>query len=208
MDDGVRSAARARLRIGFWLVLAGAFFGLLGIVAPSELWDRPTPPLDGDESAAIIDHWNSTLLVGLSVLGCVALAFLAWEMQRGWMWPICIVGLLAALMGTGLAISSEEWTRPGPGAWFMLAAGVLLFVGGLTLTLVLRSLRIEAAVEAKVKEQVGADVLPAPMAELPPEGWYADPKDPTGSRWWDGGKWTDARRSGATNATQSAPPVG
>lgn len=30
-----------------------------------------------------------------------------------------------------------------------------------------------------------------PRSPLAPAGWYADPTQPTPSRYWDGGKWTD-----------------
>ncbi|MCV7298060.1 DUF2510 domain-containing protein [Mycobacterium barrassiae] len=29
-----------------------------------------------------------------------------------------------------------------------------------------------------------------PTTELPPAGWYVDPKDPHYWRWWDGANWT------------------
>ncbi len=33
----------------------------------------------------------------------------------------------------------------------------------------------------------------------PPAGWYADPSDPSGQRWWDGQRWTEtAAKSQAT----------
>ena len=44
-----------------------------------------------------------------------------------------------------------------------------------------------------------SDALPAPVASpssetgLPPAAWYADPENPAGMRYWDGGRWTEDR---------------
>lgn len=43
---------------------------------------------------------------------------------------------------------------------------------------------------------------------LPPAGWYADPRDPLTSRYWDGSRWTDNRvpvRAAVPGATAQAP---
>lgn len=39
----------------------------------------------------------------------------------------------------------------------------------------------------------------------PPAGWYTDQEDPSRQRYWDGGRWTDARRE---TPAESAPPPG
>jgi hypothetical protein len=38
--------------------------------------------------------------------------------------------------------------------------------------------------------------------ELPPAGWYPDPHDATGQRYWDGAQWTE---HSAVPATATAP---
>lgn len=50
----------------------------------------------------------------------------------------------------------------------------------------------------------------------PEAGWYADPDDARSDRWWDGARWSDARRPtvsdepspGATTPTiEASPPM-
>jgi hypothetical protein len=46
--------------------------------------------------------------------------------------------------------------------------------------------------------------------EHPPAGWYPDPDDATGQRYWDGSQWTENRSPGqaAAPATAVTAPVG
>lgn len=194
MDD-----AKDRLTLGYWLVLAGVGFGLLGMVLPVRSGDV--------DAASLIENASVALVFGVPILAAGGLAFAAWENQRGWPWPICVVGVLAVIFGAGFGFAPEEGTSAGIGCWFLLMGGALMFVGGLMLSVILRRVRIEAAVATKVREHEEAEALPAPMAALPPEGWYADPQNPTGSRWWSGSGWTDARRADPARSTQAAPPA-
>lgn len=188
-----------RLTLGYWIALAGVAFALVAMVLPIRSSD--------EDSASLIEHASVALVFGVPILAAGGLAFAAWEKQRGWMWPICVVGALAAVFGATFGFAAEGG-KAGIGCWFLLAGGLLIFAGGLMLSVVLRRIRIEAAVATKVREREEADALPAPLTALPPEGWYPDPQNPAGSRWWSGSGWTDARRAEAAEATQFAPPVG
>ena len=42
---------------------------------------------------------------------------------------------------------------------------------------------------------------------LPPPGWYADPAGDHGSRWWDGGAWTDHVRAAPPSDDPPPPPA-
>lgn len=42
--------------------------------------------------------------------------------------------------------------------------------------------------------------MTSPRADQPPPGWYAEPRSPTGLRYWDGQDWTEH-----TASTQSPP---
>lgn len=41
---------------------------------------------------------------------------------------------------------------------------------------------------------------------LPQAGWYADPEDPSGERWWNGSGWSDHKRP-STVASVPPPPM-
>ena len=43
---------------------------------------------------------------------------------------------------------------------------------------------------------------------LPPSGWYADPVDPAGLRWWDGTQWTQATTRASVAGPEESEPVG
>lgn len=183
--------ARERLTLGFWLVLAGVAFCLVAMVLP-------VGRADG-ESASIIESFGPAVVVGLPVLASGALAFWNWNAGRGVAWPIALVGMLGVLLGLAwwFGLQEEEGVEAGLGALFLLAGGLLLFAGSVTLTVVLRRLRFNLNVAAQVQQRQDQDRMPAPVAGLPPEGWYADPRDASRSRWWDGSRWTDATRHGA-----------
>jgi len=181
--------ARERLTLGYWIVLAGVVLGVAAMVIPVRSGDV--------DSASLIETWSVSLVFGLPILGSGALAYAAWGNGRAVVWPIVPIGALVALFGLMFGVSPEEGTAAGVGAWVLLGSGLLLFGGGVNLSVVRRRLRMESAVEAKVRDREQADVMPAPVAALPPEGWYRDPRDPTRSRWWDGSRWTDATRHGA-----------
>lgn len=178
--------ARERLTLGWWLVLAGVVFGIAAMGLPVRS--------GGVDSAYIIETWNVTLVFGVPILASGALAYAAWGFGRAVVWPIVPIGALVALFGVTFAVSPEAGTDAEFGAWVLLGAGLLLLFGGATLAVVRRRLRIEAAVESKVREREEADSFPAPLSALPPEGWYPDPRDAAHARWWDGSRWTDATR--------------
>lgn len=47
----------------------------------------------------------------------------------------------------------------------------------------------------RCKSLVAAEKRKAQAApELPPAGWFRDPDDPNGERWWDGVEWSEHRR--------------
>jgi hypothetical protein len=49
-----------------------------------------------------------------------------------------------------------------------------------------------AAARAAARIETAAPVpSPAPAPQLPPAGWYADKRDPSIDRWFDGTQWTD-----------------
>ena len=46
-----------------------------------------------------------------------------------------------------------------------------------------------------------------PGSELPPPGWYRDPRDPTSQRYWDGERWTEDRVPATLPAAGAALPA-
>lgn len=47
------------------------------------------------------------------------------------------------------------------------------------------------------------------MSDAPPPqaGWYKDPENPAGERWWNGSGWSDQKRAATTAAATAAPVV-
>lgn len=41
----------------------------------------------------------------------------------------------------------------------------------------------------------------------PPAGWYADPENPAGERWWNGSNWSDHKRAAGAPAAPASAPV-
>lgn len=45
------------------------------------------------------------------------------------------------------------------------------------------------------------------MTQLPPAGWFDDPDDPSGLRYWNGSEWTEDRSPKHAPAVSAAPPA-
>jgi hypothetical protein len=193
--------ARERLTLGFWLVLAGVAFCLVAMVLPIGRANG--------ESASIIESFGPAVVIGFPVLASAALAFWNWNAGRGVAWPVAVVGVLGVFLGLAwwFGLQDEEGVDAGLGSLFLLAGGLLLFAGSVTLSVVLRRLRFSARVAAQVQQSTAGERMDAPAAALPPEGWYTDPRDANRSRWWDGARWTDATRHEAVQPASMAPPA-
>lgn len=88
-----------------------------------------------------------------------------------WVAIIVLDVLVFGMACAGIARSKGH----SSGGWFVI--GALLGVIGLVLALIIQ-----------------------PVSYPPqPPGWYADPWQPTGWRWWDGYQWTWQTSPGGTN---------
>ena len=99
-----------------------------------------------------------------------------------WFWMLVLWGLQG---GIACAISQAK-NQSGRDGFLM---GVLLGPIGIIIALCLPK-------------------LPAPaQVVLPPAGWYPDPADPSGRRWWDGARWSGrTRRRGLPPMPQPYEP--
>lgn len=200
MDQSeIRAAARERLTLGWWLTMIGAAVGFVAVFIPARSGEFIT-----EESVIESGPLAALTLLPIVLAGGIGIALWCW--LRGIAWPNIVVGLWVLLVGVILAVPGDDDSTAEAGSWLLVFAGALIFVGGILMTMGVRRARIELAVLERVGTR-GSDTLPAPVAALPPEGWYPDPRDAAKSRWWDGSRWTDATRHGASEPATMPPPV-
>lgn len=116
--------------------------------------------------------WRSALGLGAVVACLIALGSIVGSGARQ----------LHSALPTYLADGSMPDTvtaPPGAGLYVALAGGLLLLVG---------------AFAARPRESHRLDAA----APMPVEGWYPNPDDPSELRWWDGARWTGARKAHET----------
>ncbi|HST40843.1 MAG TPA: DUF2510 domain-containing protein [Conexibacter sp.] len=190
-----------------WLVPLGLLVVLLGGIAIAvslflPLAASPDSRVDLIENRAIW-YGGTDVVLGIGV-AAPFFAFLRW---RGLPLPwwiasvlgvvVLVVAVLAALLIGASSLDDVAWAGPlevesdelrvGVGVWVGAAGAVLLIAGGALL------------------QAVGPPLSSKQSAATAPEGWYPDPEGPD-QRFWDGARWTDARRP-AVPLGEFAPPV-
>lgn len=202
-DPGEASAAASRhalVPVGLLVVLLGGIALAVGLFLP--LASSPDSRVDLIENRAIW-YQGVDFVLGLAV-AAPFFAFLRWRgLPLPW-WIAAVLGvvalalavLAALLIGAG-SLHDVAWAGPqdvesdelrvGVGVWVSAAGAAALVAGGLLL------------------QAVGPPLARRRPAATAPEGWYPDPEGPD-QRFWDGARWTDARRP-AGPVGQFAPPV-
>lgn len=117
--------------------------------------------------------------------GPPALALIIWAVISVWLFrrtrlimPLVIVHVLWDVNGL-----SAEWT-PVVSGLVLLATLIAVIVTGIVHLVTRRQPDPEDAIPPSPPWQ------PVATAAAVPPGWYADPQDPIGWRWWDGQGWT------------------
>jgi len=86
----------------------------------------------------------------------------------------------------------------GPTAWFF--ATLFIWIIGFPLYLATRPKYVSRRRQKNDSSGPAMAMSPSILSNGPPAGWYANPNQPGGSRWWDGNQW------GQAMAPPSPPP--
>ncbi|MBO9532686.1 MAG: DUF2510 domain-containing protein [Solirubrobacteraceae bacterium] len=143
------------------------------------------------------EYWDGRALVfysiGFAVSIALCLLWLASSLRlfsRSASARAVLLGGIAA--GAALAaapLSAGYYTGDDAAGIVQMVTSALAFVAAMVATVGLLAARPTAARPSP------AYLAPAPSAQPRREqGWYSDPSDPSGLRWWDGLSWTEHTR--------------